>query len=194
MSDYDDEHNYDSENDYDENEIDDLEPNQIDNLNPNENLNLNSNPDNHLNDKKKEFEGSINSKNNWLLCMYCDKYHPNSMHLPQVNYCGHCWGWLNSDQLKLKDGTYFGPNTIDEVKNFLKLTYPLHPVSCVNNECIYNKIKKMATDKTLHWDFCVELGFVKETEKNNTNPEKKEYKLKKRSYTRINYKTSSISI
>lgn len=149
-----------------------------------------------LNENKKEFNGSNNHKNNWIQCFYCTKYHPITMHLPDMGYCGHCWAWLNSDQLKLTEGTYNGPNTIDEVKNFLKLTYSLHPTTCTNNECIYNKIKQLADEKTLHWDFCVELGFVREEKKssNDTNSNNTNSNIKKRGYTRINYKSSSIII
>jgi hypothetical protein len=155
-------------------------------------------PTHLLNEKKKEFDGSNNFKNNWTQCFYCAKYHPGSMHLPGVNYCGHCWGWLNSDQLKLTEGTYNGPNTIDEVKNFLKLTYPLHPNTCTNVECVYNKIKQFAESKTLHLDFCVELGFEKKEKNPEKNPDKNnnlEYHIKKNKHnTRINYKLSSITI
>lgn len=159
-----------------------------------------------LNEKKKEFVGSNHAKNNWIQCMFCGVYHPQSMHLPDVAHCGHCWGWVNSSQLDLIQGIYNGPNTIDEVKNFLKSTYPLHPSTCTNQECIYNKIKNFAEAKTLHNDFCVELGFVVENKKvngivnnlnnsNNSNNSNKEYKIKKnKGYTRINYKSSSVTI
>ena len=197
MSDYDtDEDNYNDQDDLPE-----LENNQPDNMNGWGNVPANPvnpvNPDDpvyQLNEKKKEFDGSVNIKNNWTQCFYCNKFHPASMHLPDMTYCGHCWGWLNSDQLKLTEGVYVGPNTIDEVKNFLKLTFPLHPITCVNQECVYNKIKQLAQTKTLHLDFCVELGFMKldeKTEKNN----KSEYEIKKnKRYTKINYKLSSIII
>lgn len=149
-----------------------------------------------LNENKKEFDGSNNLKNNWIQCFYCGKYHPITMHLPDMGYCGHCWAWLNSDQLKLTEGTYTGPNTIDEVKNFLKLTYSLHPETCTNNECIYNKIKQLANAKTLHWDFCVQLGFERDEKKlsNDKNSNDKNSNIKKRGYTKINYKSSSIII
>ena len=150
-----------------------------------------------LNEKKKEFDGSNNSKPKWSQCFYCTKYHPPSMHLPDMNYCGHCWGWLNSDQLKLTDGIYNGPNTIDEVKTFLKLTYPLHATTCVNVTCVYNKIKQSAEAKTLHLDFCILLGFQIENEKKTVNEKNNntEYVIKKnKRYTKINYKLSSITI
>lgn len=196
MSDYDTDGDGDDVFYEDGDEQDDLD-NQNLQINQNVHVNIPNNPADpayQLNEKKKEFDGSNNFKNNWIQCYYCTKYHPNSMHLPDVSYCGHCWGWLNSEQLKLTEGKYTGPNTIDEVKNFLKLTYPLHPTTCVNTECVYNKIKQLADTKTLHWDFCVVLGLVRE-EKNKSENKTTEYKInKKRSNTRINYKSSSITI
>src|SRR3990167_3269080 len=106
---------------------------------------------------KKEFEGSMDKKNNWKECIYCYKNHPISMHLPDTDYCGHCWGWLNSTQLKLSELEYTGPHTIDEIKNFLKLTYPLHPSNCTNVECIYNKIFLLEKEKKLDMTLCIEL-------------------------------------
>lgn len=159
-----------------------------------------------LNEKKKEFEGSNNFKNNWIQCELCDVYHPKTMHLIDVTYCGHCWGWVNSPQLDLVQGIYNGPNTIDEIKNFLKYTYPLHPSTCVNQECIYNKIKHFVETKTLHYDFYVGLGlglglgFVVEKKKNNliiNNADNSNtvYNIKKKKKNiKINYKSSSIII
>lgn len=161
-----------------------------------------ANPAFLLNEKKKEFVGSNHPKNNWIQCIFCGVFHPASMHLPDVAHCGHCWGWVNSNQLDLIEGKYNGPNTIDEVKNFLKSTYPLHPSTCTTQECIYNKIKQLNDAKTLHYDFCVELGFVVENKNsgivNNPNDptkSKTEYNIKKnKGYTRINFKSSSITI
>jgi len=146
-----------------------------------------------LDDKKKDFDGSIGYKNNWVQCLYCTKYHPKSMHLPNVDYCGHCWGWLHNEQLQLTEGKYTGTHTLNEIKTFLKQTYPLHPLTCTNTDCVYNKISLYNKTNKLHLDFCLELGFVN-PEKNN--PQKKsEYKIKKNNTnTRINFKSSSISI
>ena len=155
-----------------------------------------NNPDNQneLSEKKKEFDGSTSPKNGWIFCVYCGKNHPPIMHLPDISYCGHCWGWLNSDQLKLSEGIYNGPNTIHEIKQFLKLTYPLHPTTCKNNECIYNMIKKQAELNTLHIDFSVLLGFVSLNPKKNDDDKKKSDCVIKKKNPKINYKLSSISI
>lgn len=162
---------------------------------------LNSNIGKNFNEKKKEFDGSISVKYGWIKCFYCDRYHPNSMHLTGMNYCGHCWGWLNSDQVKLTEGKYLGQdNNINEIKNFLKLTYPLHSNSCTNTECIYNKITAYKNNGTLHFDFSIELGFIKKEEKdiNLSNSNKtyinSQHKINKKSNLRINFNASSISI
>lgn len=188
----------DDDNNYmdDENEVQDLEPNFPANpANPTDSASL-------LNEKKKEFVGSNYPKNNWIQCAFCGVYHPTSMHLKNVTHCGHCWGWVNSNQLDLAEGKYNGANTVDEVKNFLKLTYPLHPNTCVNQECIYNKIKQFAEAKCLNYNFSVELGFIVENKKsnkmtddsNNSNKSNLEYKIKKNKGNRINYKSSSVTI
>lgn len=166
--------------------------------------NLNEKKSEDLDVKKKEFDGSQSSKNGWTKCFYCDKYHPKSMHLPGMQYCGHCWGWLNGDQLNLTTSVYSGsPNTIVEVLNFLKLTYPLHPSTCTNTDCIYNKITVGKNNGTLHWDLSVQLGFIKKEElekkiphtnttKTNLNAQNKIYN--KGNGLRINFNSSSVSI
>ena len=55
----------------------------------------------------KEFDGMIFYKNGYKQCIYCAKYHSESMHLSEVDYCGHCWGWLNNQQLDLINGKYY---------------------------------------------------------------------------------------
>jgi hypothetical protein len=202
MSDYE----SDGDDNYDGDDGDDGD--ELQNLGPNNPANP-ANPANPvdpaflLNEKKKEFMGSNHPKNNWIQCVFCGVFHPISMHLPNVAHCGQCWGFVNANQLNLIEGKYNGPNTIDEVKNFLKLTYPLHPSTCTTLECVYNKIKQLNEAKTLHYDFCVELGFVVENKNsgivNNSNDPAKfktEYNIKKKNkgYTRINFKSSSITI
>lgn len=203
MSDYNSETDYDSENE-----------NQINNNQDDEN-NDESNPyipkikieykyvkpyydsSNYPNiyEKRREFEGSFNYKNNWIECFYCGKYHPESMHLPDIHYCGHCWGWLNAQQMNLIDCSYNGPNTIEEIKNFLKMTYPLHSSKCINTECIYNKIKEFGENKTLNIELCFNLGFIVKEEKKQKSSKNYQYKINKdKTYINIDYKLSSISI
>lgn len=117
--------------------------------------------------KINEFVGITNNKQGWVNCMYCDRYHPPSMHLPGLEYCIHCWAWFNTNQLDLEKGTYTGLNSISDVKKYLKDTFKLHdPLKCTNVDCIYNKIIKFEKDKKLHVDFCAELGFVVEVKQN----------------------------
>jgi hypothetical protein len=191
----------DTESDYDEDDNYEEEEEEEDNLN-----NANNNLLNGIqNEKVIEFIGSINGKAGWIKCLYCDRFHPLSMHLTGMEYCGHCWGWLNSNQMDLEKGIYKGQNPISEIKNYLKETFKLHdPTKCVNVECIYNKIINLEKNKKLHIDFCVELGFVKppepsiinetsnKTSNNSTN--KLNYNINKKVSSRINYKLSHITI
>lgn len=158
------------------------------------------------NEKIQEFVGVINNKPNWNKCMYCDRYHPPTMHLPGMEYCIHCWAWLNTNQLDLEHGTYTGLNSITDVKTYLKNTFKLHdPTKCVNEDCIYNKIIKFEKDKKLHMSLCVELGFVVEAKplnakqvnqvnKVNQTNAPNNFKINNRLRTKINYKLSHVSI
>lgn len=105
-------------------------------------------------DKNKllEFVGSNNATKGWLNCVYCAKYHPKTLHLSDLDYCAHCWGWLNYGQFNLNKGTYDGQgvHTWDEIKLFLNLTYELHPANCEAPDCIYKKIEELIHSKNLH--------------------------------------------
>ena len=160
-------------------------------------------PNGLQNEKVIEFIGSINGKAGWIKCLYCDRFHPHSMHLTGMEYCGHCWAWLNSTQLDLEKGLYVGQNSISEIKNYLKETFKIHdPTKCTSNECIYNKIVNLEKQKKLHIDFCVELGFIKkpepETEQSVESSDISKnilnYNINKKLNTKINYKLSHISI
>jgi hypothetical protein len=184
----------DTESDYDENE------------NYNEEEDYPQNNQNQQNNQKvQEFIGVIGNKPGWINCMYCDRSHPPSMHLPGIEYCIHCWAWLNINQLDLEKGTYNGLNSISDVKNILKETFKLHdPTKCTNADCAYNMIIKFEKDKKLHYDFCVELGFKVEVKQNpinqsnstnSTNPSNNQgFKLGNKYNSRINYKLSHITI
>lgn len=87
------------------------------------------------------FVGSPHRVNGWKFCLYCNTNFPPQMFLNELDYCGHCWAWLNSQQVDLMNGTYEGLHTIEEIMQFLKLTYSKHPTTCVLEECVYNKIR-----------------------------------------------------
>lgn len=187
----------DSDSDYDVNN-DNYNNNDSDNDN---NLNNNNSINIIQNNKVIEFMGSINGKAGWLKCLYCDRFHPLTMYLKGMEYCGHCWAWLNSNQLDLEKGIYKGPNPLSEIKNYLKETFKLHdPIKCTNVECIYNKIVNFEKNKKLHIDFCIELGYVKKQEPsnkietNNSSINKSNFNINKKSSKRINYKLSYITI
>ena len=160
------------------------------------------NENNYDDEKKNEFIGTIHSKSGWIKCFYCDKYHPNSMYLMGLGYCGHCWGWLNSNQLDLEKCIYKGNNTISEIKQYIKETFKLHnSIECTSKECVYNKIIDLEKNNKLHMDFCLELGFIKNQDTTNQvntlNIKNKviisSYKIKNKS-DKINYKLSHITI
>ena len=157
-------------------------------------------PLNHItNEQIQEFVGTLNNKPGWNNCIYCNRYHPPSMHLPGIEYCIHCWGWLNSNQLDLEKGTYAGLNSLSDVKDYLKKTFKLHdPTKCTINDCIYNKIIEFKKAKKLHLDFCVELNFIvkKQTIKNtkNTTNTTNTKNTKNKPDSKINFKLSYIVI
>jgi hypothetical protein len=181
----------DIESDNDENEDYNEEDNEEEENNQN-------NQNQEQNNKIKEFNGVIGNKPGWTNCVYCDKSHPPSMHLPGMLYCIHCWAWFNSTQLDLEKGTYSGLNTISDVKKYLKDTFKLHdPIKCTTSDCIYNKIINFEKNKKLHNDFCVELGFivVKEVKQKISNESNSSgFKINLKSNLRINYKLSHITI
>lgn len=181
---------YDSDSDdyhdgYSDNE--DIEYDEPDNENqqsikPNENIN--------------ELDGVNYHIKDWSQCFYCTKYHPKSMHISNLDYCGHCWAWLNSSQIDLENGKYTGDISIGEVMEFIKTTYPLHSKNCSNNECIYNKINLLSKINKLHDSYCISLGFIKkETITINNSNKNYNYKIRKpHSNPPINYNLSNISI
>ena len=149
-------------------------------------------------------------------CLYCwsceNNYHPH-MTLPNIDYCGHCWGFLNNEQLNLIEGTYNGMNSFDEVKNFLIITYPLHPNTCTNNDCTYNKIKNAHERGELCMNLAMGLGLVQQpvlniqpiqpvqpNEPNEPNEPKPvqisepKKKIKILKHVKINFKLSKITI
>jgi hypothetical protein len=188
--------NYDNIND-DSNNIND------DNSNLNDDYSNNIYNDGyHINNKvkyslKTQFEGILNPHKDWKQCEYCARYYPNTMYLTNTNYCAHCWGWLNEQQLDLVNLKYTGNHSIPEIILFLKLTYPYHTNSCNLEECIYSKLTKLIEGKKLNPEIIKMLGLNKKNEnKNNKNKNKNNKNIikliKKDIY--INYSLSSISI
>ena len=94
--------------------------------------------------------GNIN-KNEWINCMYCEKYHHKDYFIVGMNYCVHCWGWLNSHEYDIESGFYGGLNPLEDIFKIIKKVYPIHCESnCINAECIFTKIKKYSEIKLLH--------------------------------------------
>jgi hypothetical protein len=135
----------------------------------------------------KKFIGSNYQFGGYSECVFCAKYFPSDMKIGDC--CGHCWAFCFNAQLDLKNFTYDGPHTVDEVKKFLNKTFSLHPKDCNNKECIYNKINQYHKDKTLNNEIALILGLeIKNEEQKLSNIKNK------RRNVNINFKLSSISI
>ena len=182
---------------------DQINQNNLNNLNiQNNQLNQDNfdNQDNYKKSKKKnqennvinqeefkKFVGSNYQKGGYSECVFCAQYFPSDMKIGDC--CGHCWAFCFNAQLDIKNFTYDGPHTMDEVKKFLNKTFNLHPKSCNNKECIYNKISQYHKDKTLNNELANMLGLeIKKEEKKLSNI------INKRRDVNINFKLSSISI
>jgi hypothetical protein len=99
-------------------------------------------------EKNNQIEVNIND---WKNCIYCEKFHHKDYYAPNMNYCIHCWAWLNSHEYDLEKGIYYGDNSMEDIKKMIKKAYPVHLESkCSNTECVFNKIKKLGECKILH--------------------------------------------
>ncbi len=91
------------------------------------------------------------NKNEWKSCMYCEKFHHKDYFMSGMEYCVHCWGWLNGHEYDIESGFYGGMLSIEDVKKTIKKVYYVHCDSaCTNEECIFTKIKKYSEIKLLH--------------------------------------------
>ena len=133
---------------------------------------------------------NIANKQNWKYCAYCEKFHGNEFFM-QLDYCIHCWGWLNMQEINLETGKYTGTISFDTVKSFIKKVYPIHfKANCTNKECVFNKITELAKNNKLNIVF-TDLIFektVKKEEVVSVNINIKNHKLN------INFDKSEISI
>lgn len=88
---------------------------------------------------------------NWKKCMYCEKFHHLDFFPKDVEYCVHCWAWLNSHEYNIQEGVYMGIHKLEEIQKTLKRAYPIHlEIKCVNHDCLFDKIKKYNEIKILH--------------------------------------------
>ncbi len=187
--------NNNDESDYsDESDEELVEQNEI----PNQNLIVQQIQEPNIVNKRKDFGGNIQPKNNWSQCVLCDRYYPQTLFLPNMSYCAHCWGWTMSNFMDLTNCVYSGQNTIDEVKHFLSQTLTAHDSNlCKNVDCIYNKILLYKNSDILHLDLGIAFGFVEPPKekiiKKKTNIKSDENILKKK-HTKFNYSSSTISI
>jgi hypothetical protein len=167
--------------------------NQI-NQNNSNNPNNPNNPNNKnfINTEQfKKFVGSNVYKNGYNECAFCGLYFPVEMQIGDS--CGHCWAFCFSNNFDLTNCKYDGPHTLDQIKNYLKKTFVLHPKGCNNKECIYNKINDLYKQKKLNNELALLLGFDT-NDKGKSNQEQRISNVNKKREVNINYKLSKISI
>lgn len=98
-----------------------------------------------------EIKNQGGDKTAWIECMYCEKYHHKDYFIPEMNYCIHCWAWLNSHEYDIEKGIYYGNISMIDIQKIIKKSYMVHGESnCNNEECLLNKIKKYSEIKLLH--------------------------------------------
>ena len=173
----------------------------------NNNLNKIPNSKNIVQSKKdnniimaEKFAGSINIIPNSKPCIYCDKYVDKEYFLSKsdkkstdiLDYCLHCWAWLNFNDVNLEYGVYFGNLNQKMVIEEINKNQNIHKlINCTNPNCLFNEIEKKSKEKKLDVIFC------KVIEK---KPNKSTKKIKDRMYNitsknlKINYSKSFIII
>lgn len=140
----------------------------------------------------EKFKKKVIDKKNWLQCEYCDMYHPKEYYVKDMEYCIHCWAWMNSSQYNLEMGIYEGMHSQNDINELLKKTYKIHlETKCMNMECLYNKIKNNYEKKTLHKNLIEILELNKENKKNKQEAIMFNYKNRNLD---VNYDESYIEI
>lgn len=97
---------------------------------------------------EEDFAGLDHYSNNYIECILCSNYYINKLTIS--HYCAHCWSFCFGHTIDLDECSssdkFFTPK---EISTLLKNTYKIHPNSCMNVDCIYNKIKKMENENKL---------------------------------------------
>jgi hypothetical protein len=110
------------------------------------------------------------NKNEWKQCMYCDKFHHIDYYSSGMEYCIHCWAWLNNHEYNIETGIYTGVHSQNDINETLKKAYSVHSeLKCTVQECLFNKIKKFAEIKLLHSSLVELLGLNKKSEQKAVN-------------------------
>jgi len=133
------------------------------------------------------------NKKTWKKCIYCEKYHPNEYFMEEIDYCIHCWAWLNSNDYDIEQGIYKGDIPFKSVKTMIKKIYPIHKESTCKIECIFDKIKKSIISNTLHSSL-IELLELNKTTQIESKTDIKINKKKIINMDNVNYEKSYISI
>lgn len=134
--------------------------------------------DKNIENEKNIFIGKLEYFPNSKLCVYCDnyidiKYFIKTSNNKTMDYCIHCWGWLNSNDINLQEGLYMGEFNQDIVFEHIKKTMPIHKtINCINNQCIFSIIEKLENTKKLNKIFWLKEDLEK-LEKSNKYLENK---------------------
>ena len=145
--------------------------------------------------EEEKFIGKYEKFTNSKLCEYCEKYIDKKYFMSispldtekTINYCIHCWAWLNYNDVKLSEGIYLGTLNQNLVFENIKKTASIHKnIGCTNQSCLFNEYVKLEKNNKLNIIFCEEI-------KEHNNKKNKENKIFTRDI-QINWKKSSISI
>lgn len=91
------------------------------------------------------------NKKEWKKCIYCENFHHKEYYTEEMNYCFHCWAWLNAHEYDIEKGIYTGTIPIEDIQKLIKKSYSIHlEGNCKNTECILNRIKNYVESKLLH--------------------------------------------
>ncbi len=145
-----------------------------------------------------KFTGKLNNFPNSKLCIYCDKYIDKSYFIPidntnTLDYCIHCWAWLNCNEINLEQGTYNGNLNQNTVFEYIENTSLTHKqINCTNQFCLFNQYDKLCNLGKLSGIF--NNSKINSQSKNNEEKiNKKEYKILSRDII-FDWKKSVISI
>jgi hypothetical protein len=141
----------------------------------------------------EEFLGKNNKFPNSKLCTYCENYvhikyyisKSKNNNIQLLDYCIHCWAWLNFNDVNLQDGLYFGNLEQNTVFDSIINASEIHKkINCNINSCIFYQFEKLKKNNKLNIIFC---------EKTKKNLKNKQYNIKSKNF-KINWSKSYIII
>ena len=132
------------------------------------------------------------------ICVYCENYVGEEYFIKKsvlnkfetIDYCLHCWSWLNCNDVKLTEGIYLGNLNQNIVFDTIKNTVELHKkIILLNDNCLFNIYESLEKSNKLDVIFCKEI----KSNKTDIAIKNKEYKITSRDI-KINWEKSEISI